>query len=85
MKECLSVFDLSTVPMLTFALFYTSTQTSTGTTDNYIQLWHGETSSSHDRVWKASSAPTAVIPTVPISPNLAGTSQAGSLPPDGLV
>ncbi len=75
------MFDLSTVPMLTFALFYTSTQTSTGTTDNYIQLWHGETSSSHDRVWKASSAPTAVIPTVPISPDLAGSQRSRQAPP----
>ncbi len=36
------MFDLRTVLMLTFALFYTSTQTSTGPTDNYIQLWHGD-------------------------------------------
>jgi len=31
-----------TVRMLTFALFYASTQNSTGPTDNYIQLWHGD-------------------------------------------
>jgi hypothetical protein len=40
-----------------------------------------ETSSSHNRVWKASSAPTAVIPTVPISPDLAGSQPIRQAPP----
>ena len=35
-------------------------QTCTGLMDNYIQRWHGD-ASSHNRVWEASSAPTAVI------------------------
>jgi hypothetical protein len=79
MKECLSVFDLSTVPMLAFALFYTSTQTSTGPKDNYIRLWHGDVKLPQQSL-EGVQCTDCCHPTVLISPDLAGSQPSRQAP-----
>jgi len=83
-KECLSVFDLRSVRMLTSPSSIRQRKPLRGprtTTSSFGT----ETSSSHNRVWKASSAPTAVILRCLSAPIWQEASQAGRLPPDGLV
>ena len=85
-RECLRVFDLRTVlhvpsrssirlskPVRGSPTTTPSRRTPPGTAHRHA--------SSHNRVWKASSAPTAVIPTVPISPDLAGSQPSRQAPP----
>ena len=75
------MFDLRTVLMLTFALFYTSTQTSTGPTDNYIQLWHGDVKLPQQSLEAVQRTDRCHPPTVPISPDLAGSQPSRQAPP----
>jgi hypothetical protein len=72
------VFDLRTVRMLTFALFYTSTQTSTGPTD--IQLWHGDVKLPQQSL-EGVQRTDCCHPTVLISPYLAGSQPSRQAPP----
>jgi hypothetical protein len=74
------VFDLRTVLMLTFALFYPSTQTSTRPTYNYIQLWHGDVKLPQQSL-EGVQRTDCCHPTVPISPNLAGSQPSRQAPP----
>jgi hypothetical protein len=80
MKERLRVFDLRTVPMLAFALFYTSTQTPT---ENYIQLWHGDVRLLQQSL-EVIQRTAAVIPRG-YSPEVAGSQPSRQAPPDTLV
>ncbi len=66
--------------MLTFALFYTSTQTSTGPTDNYIQLWYGDVKLPQQSL-EGVQRTDCCHPTVPINPDLAGSQPSRQAPP----
>jgi len=90
------VFDLRTVLMRTFALFYPSKQTCTRPTDNYRTdrrrtpdrhrfrllrpAFGTETSSSYKRVWKSSSA-RLLSSLGAISPEVAGSQPSSPATP----
>ena|SRR5260370_4799848 len=62
------------------ALFYPSTQTSTGPTDNYIQLWYGDVKLPQQSL-EGVQRTDCCHPTVPISPDLAGSQPSRQAPP----
>src|SRR5216683_4334050 len=62
------------------ALFYPSTQTSTGPTDNYIQLWYGDVELPQQSL-EGVQRTDCCHPTVPINPDLAGSQPSRQAPP----
>ncbi len=62
------------------ALFYPSTQTSTGPTDNYIQLWYGDVKLPQQSL-EGVQRTDCCHPTVPINPDLAGSQPSRQAPP----